>query len=172
MRKYILFTFVSLIIISGCKETQKESNNTPTTPSDLNFGQVDSIQGYSDLIFQALKTSRAKVVLEHMDKNLNIDESQFIQVAKAYSHAILKKSNWKEDRYEFKSVDGKKGFGYRFSDERRRTSVLIEIEPIENESKDYSVRSIKFASRIDALESIAFPGGPISESNTLLNSKN
>lgn len=157
--KYFL-SFIVLFVLCGC------GNNSPVksiSQSDLKFDQAKDAKSYSDMILKAVRTNRDKVVFEQFAKGISIDDKRLDVQVNAYSQSFGKKEWEYRDEFDLSgSKDMTKGFDYSWYDKRGRIAMQINVLP-ENSDGKFKLKKLEFRSRIDVLDSEAFPGGPIND---------
>jgi len=157
-RRFSFFLCLS-IFAAACT-----SDNKSKPISDLAFESVSSAKDYADLVITALKTDRDKVIFDQFFDQSEVDAYQLNKTVKTYAQSIgSKRSTWDYLGAEESELTDN-GYDYTWYDQRGRIAIQINILPVTNAAKDqYKLEKIEFRSRIDVLESEAFPGGEISD---------
>lgn len=141
---------------------------------DLAFEHTTTAKEYADLIIKTIKTNRDKVVFQQFADNSEVNSSDLNVMIKTYTHAISEKRKaWEYvDYYEENGGEpaGDDGYDYTWYDERGRIAVQINVLP-KGTSNGFKLDKIEFRSRIEILESQAFPGGEISDYKKLVSKK-
>jgi len=164
----LFFTFLISAFIIGCGSSDSSNNMI----KDLAFQKAQTSKEYSDLILKAVRTSRGKVVFDQLNDKAEIDFKRLNYIVNAYSQSVGN-SKWEyEDYYaEHEGEPGKgKGYDYTWYDKRGRIAIQVNILPT-GTSKQFKLDKIEFRSRIDILESEAFPGGEIDDYKKLASKK-
>lgn len=162
--KYIFCAILTLLLISCGDKAPSNSPSGDNDITDLPFSTVETPKGYADLILRALKTNRKQPIYDQMDNRDDINVLDFNRYISMYSTAITGRKDWEfRDIYdENVKKDDKNGFDYAWLDPKGRLGLQINILPVKTES-GYKVKVIEMRSRLDIMESIAIPGGPIEE---------
>jgi len=167
-------TLYILIISLGIISCGDSSNTKSSKIKDLAFEHVDSAKEYSDLIIKAFRTNRDKVIYSQLDSKEGIDAQKLNTMIKTYTQAIGgKMKEWEYvDFYAENGGEPKEGQGYDYTwyDERGRIAVQINVLP-NGTSNGFNLGKIEFRSRLEILESEAFPGGPINDYKKILSRK-
>lgn len=158
--KYFTLILFFALLLTSC------GNNSPVkaiSESDLQFGTAKDAKDYSDMVLKALRTNRDKVILDQFTQGQDIDGRRLDVQVNAYSQSFGKK-DW-EYRDEFDAAGAKdmtKGFDYSWYDKRGRIAMQVNVLP-ESKNGTFKLKKLEFRSRIDVLESEAFPGGKIDD---------
>ncbi len=163
--KYIILSivFISAAYMSSCGGSGQ--NPRELIIDDLPFHRVNSTKAYSDLILKAIRTNRDKPILQEFElSGIEVDPERLNQLVGMYSSAIGGRDDW--NFFDF-AVLGQKpesqlGFNYAWLDQSDRLGIQIYIE-VEEEEAGFRLRLIELRSRLDVLESMAFPGGQIED---------
>lgn len=157
----LVFLILSITLLISCKDdgSGKKYNNI----DDLAFHEAKDSKAYTDLILRAIRTNRDKVVATQFVENVTIDDVKLNQVIGSYSQAIGRKEWDYVDNFEDSgktSADG--GYDYTWYDKKGRIGMQIHVKSTKEGGLE-KIEKMEFRSRIDALESEAFPGGEISD---------
>jgi len=152
--------FVCLIIFAvAC------TSDTKSKPvSDLAFESAATAKEYADLIITALKTDRDKVIMNQFFDKKEVKAQDLNKMVKTYAQSIgSKRGTWDYLGAEEAEL-GDNGYDYTWYDQRGRIAIQVNVLPMTNANNDkFRLQKIEFRSRIDVLESEAFPGGEISD---------
>ncbi len=166
---YILL--VSLTIIA-CGDA---TTNSSSKIKDLAFEDAANAKEYADLILKTIRTTRDKVIFSEFVSTDDIKSNQLSTMVNTYAQAIGEKRKVWEfvDFYAENGGEPKAGDGYDYTwyDERGRIAIQINILP-KGGSKGFKLDKLEFRSRIEILESEAFPGGAIKDYKRILTKKN
>jgi len=156
--KYLALLLLSALMLSCGSKGKKK------VIEDLPFHKASDAKEYADLILKAIRTDRDEPIQqEYADKNgINADSLRLI--VGMYSSAIRGRSDWEYiDVYGDSEVkNDRNGFDYAWLDQSGRLGIQIKIEP-QGTSSGFQLKRIAFRSRLDVMESKAFPGGKISD---------
>lgn len=158
MNKCIIF--FSLLIFASCGN-QVQENRRKLIIDDLPFASAKDAKEYADLVIKAIRTNRDIPLVQEFltDKDANSDRLNTI--VGMYASAIGSREWEYFDIYDLsKKKIPEKGFDYVWKDLKGSTAMQIFILPETNKHGFY-IKSLEFRSRIDVMESIAFPGGEI-----------
>lgn len=158
LRNTLLVCSLFLLIACGGEKTQSS-----TEASDLQFSKVETGKEYADLVLRAIKTNRDKLLALQFSPKDSINKASLNENISAYSQSIGK-GNWDyiDEFAESKKKNASKGYDYTWHDQKGRIAIQINVLPENNEGK-FSLKKLEFRSRIDVLESVAYPGGDISD---------
>ncbi len=159
--KYLLFLFCTLAFISCDK---KVSNILPSNDgiADLPFAKAQDAKTYADLILRALKTNRKQPIYDQLIDRTSISIIEFNRIISMYSTGITGRKDWEmRDIYEENNwSEATDGFDYAWLDPKGRLGIQINILPDKTES-GFRLKRLQFRSRLDVMESVSIPGGPI-----------
>lgn len=167
---FILFSLSVFLISCGADS----STNSPKKIKDLAFEDSADAKEYADLIVKTVRTNRDKVVFQQFADQSKIDKNQLNIMIKTYAQAIGdKRGSWEYVDYYAEnggSPSGDQGYDYTWYDERGRIAIQINVLP-KGSSNGFTLDKLEFRSRIDILNSEAFPGGPIDDYKKLVSKK-
>jgi len=161
--RFVIFVLSAAILCIACGGN---SNTSSPKIKDLAFENSSSPKEYADLIIKTVRTNRDKVLFEQFSDSNDIDPKQLNLMVKTYSQAFGdKKKEW--EFVDFYAANGGEpsaleGYDYTWYDERGRIAIQINVLP-KGSSNGFSLEKLEFRSRIDVLDSEAFPGGPIGD---------
>ncbi len=160
----ILFRYFSFILCLSIFAVACSSDTKSKPVSDLAFESASSAKAYADMVITALKTDRDKVIMDQFFDKSEVDAYQLNKTVKTYAQSIgSKRSTWDYLGAEESPLTDN-GYDYTWYDQRGRIAIQINVLPVTNAKKSqYKLQKIEFRSRIDVLESEAFPGGEISD---------
>jgi len=142
---------------------------------DLAFNQAETPKEYADIILRALRTNRDKVIYNEIANKAQVESRALNLMVQAYSQSIgNKRDKWEfVDYYAEHKEQPKEGAGYDYTwyDRKGRIAIQVNILP-SGEKYNYTLEKIEFRSRIDILESEAFPGGSIEDYKKLASKSN
>lgn len=164
-----VFFFLSLItLLIACGGNT--NTNTPKI-KDLAFENSATSKEYADLIVKTVRTNRDKVLFNQFTDSKDINPEQLNLMVKTYAQAFGdKKKAWEFVDYYAENggePSGKEGYDYTWYDERGRIAIQINVLP-KGSSNGFTLEKLEFRSRIDVLDSEAFPGGPIGDYKKLV----
>jgi hypothetical protein len=169
--KYTLYILVASLMFIACGDS---ATGKSTKIKDLAFEDVNSAKEYADLIIKTIRTNRDKVIFSEFDFTEDIDATKLNTMVKTYAQAIGEKRKVWEfvDYYEENGGQPAEGEGYDYTwyDERGRIAIQVNILP-KGSSKGFNLEKLEFRSRIEILESEAFPGGAINDYKKILTKK-
>ncbi len=160
--KYILFFCVGLLLACGGKvEIAPKAVKVIT---DLPFEKAQSAKEYADVVLKAIKTNRNGPLQAQFVDPDKIDAIRFKEIITMYSSGIGGREDWEYiDLLETSNAsDPNGGFDYAWLDPKGRLGLQIYIEPKKTE-KGFELNNLEFRSRIDILETIAFPKAEIED---------
>lgn len=141
---------------------------------DLAFEDSTTAKEYADLIIKTVRTNRDKVVYQQFADKTEIDRDHLNLMIKTYAQAIGEKRKvWEYvDFYEENGgvPKGEAGYDYTWYDERGRIAIQLNVLP-QGTSNGFNLKKLEFRSRIEILDSEAFPGGEISDYKKLVSKK-
>ena len=154
---FFLLIIASFLISCDSSSSRKEYEGLP-------FAEAATGKEYSDLIIKAIKTNRDKPIAEEFSNTLKIDEFQLRRLVGMYSTGITGRSDWKEyDIHDLsKEKDTSNGFDYAWLEPHGRLGMQIFVLPIQNKNGRFTLQKLELRSRIDVMESMAFPSAEIS----------
>lgn len=161
--RYILSLLSLSILLIACGGN---TNSSSPKIKDLAFENSSTSKEYADLIIKTVRTNRDKVLFKQFTDSKDIDPKQLNLMVKTYAQAFGdKKKAW--DFVDFYAENGgqpsgKEGFDYTWYDERGRIAIQLNVLP-KGTSNGFTLEKLEFRSRIDVLDSEAFPGGPIDD---------
>lgn len=160
-----ILILTSFLFIISCGD--KKSNTESSFPQGLDFPSAKDKQEYSDMLIDAIKTSRHGIVYDQLNVPSSVDVKIFREYVLSYGQAISKK-DWKFETYSF-GENSDKNIGYRWIDERLRTAIIVEVQSVKVDGI-YKIEKLSLASRLGVLPSRHFPGDKVAEDNMLLHS--
>ena len=170
--KIAVYILLASFMIISCGDTAKNNNSKI---KDLAFADAETAKEYADLIIKTIRTSRDKVVFSEFVTTEDIDPQHLNVMVKTYAQAIGEKRKAWEFFDNYAENGGEpaagKGYDYTWYDERGRVAIQINILPKGN-SKRFKLEKLEFRSRIEILESEAFPGGAINDFKKILTKNN
>lgn len=163
MKNLSLILVVFLTILVSCASDNQ--NPRDLVIDDLPFNTAKDAKTYSDLVFKAIRTNRTKAIAQEFQINgIDIDEDRLTTLVSMYSSGIGGRDDWQF--YDFhamseeeKSVDG---FDYAWLDPSDRLGIQIFIV-VNRKAEKYFLERLEFRSRLDVMDSWAFPGGEIDD---------
>ncbi len=169
--KYTLYILVASLMFISCGDS---ATSKTSKIKDLAFEDVSNANEYADLIIKTLRTNRDKVIYSEFDSKEGIDANKLNTMVKTYAQAIGEKRKVWEFVDYYKENGGEpadgQGYDYTWYDERGRIAIQINILP-KGSSTGFSLDKLEFRSRIEILESEAFPGGAINDYKKILTKK-
>lgn len=167
---FYLLTLSFLIIGCGGDATTSSSSKI----KDLAFEDASTAKEYADLIIKTIRTNRDKVVFQQFADRTDINSTDLNIMIKTYAQAIGEKRKvWEYvDFYEENGGEpkGDAGFDYTWYDERGRIAIQLNVLP-KGSAHGFKLQKLEFRSRIEILDSEAFPGGEISDYKKLASKK-
>lgn len=160
MRISFLLVLATLFLMS-CGDSASDSGRK--TYKDLPFEKANTAKEYADLILHSIRTNRDKPIAQEFTDNKNVDEFQLRRLVGMYSTGITGRTDWDEfDLHELsKAKDFSNGFDYAWLEPKGRLGMQIYIKPVKGDNGRFTLEKLEFRSRIEVMESKAFPGGPI-----------
>ena len=158
---FFLLSLSALLIACG-----GNTNSSTAKIKDLAFEDSTTAKEYADLIIKTVRTNRDRVLFDQFTDTKDINPGQLNIMVKTYAQAFGdKKKVW--DFVDFYAENGglpsgNEGYDYTWYDERGRIAIQINVLP-KGSSKGFTLDKIEFRSRIEILDSEAFPGGPIGD---------
>lgn len=153
----------SLLLCIGLLACGDNSHVKSISQSDLKFDTAKDAKAYADMILKAVRTNRDKVVAEQFTKGVAIDAKRLDVQVNAYSQSFGKKEWEYRDEFDLSgNKDMTKGFDYSWYDKRGRIAMQINVLP-QSQNGSFSLQKLEFRSRIEVLDSEAFPGGAIDD---------
>jgi len=148
-----------LVLVIGTLFLSCDSSSARKEYEGLPFADAENAKEYADLIIKAIKTNRDKPIAEEFSNTLDIDDFQLRRLVGMYSTGITGRSDWEEyDIHELsKEKDASNGFDYAWLEPRGRLGMQIFVLPIQNKNGRFTLQKLELRSRIDVMESMAFP---------------
>ncbi len=157
--RFILFALVGIVMACG-----NGSQGDYKIIDDLPFQKAKDEKAYADIILKSIRTNRDLPIWQEFENKTVIDKDSLHLIVGMYSTAISGRSDW--DFIDvYKDSDKKdisQGFDYAWLDPSGRLGLQIRVIPVAVK-KGFKLKLIEFRSRLDVMESRAFPGGPISD---------
>ena len=157
--KYLLLIIPVFFLIS-CGG----NSNDYKVIDDLPFNKAGNAKEYADVVLKAIRTNREIAVQQEFADPTSIQKDSLGMFVGMYSTAISGRDDWEFiDVYKDASnKDDSDGFDYAWLDPSGRLGLQIKIIPV-GTSKGFDLERIEFRSRLDVVDSRAFPGGKISD---------
>ena len=150
-----------LVILTSCGGSKSEEYKYI---DDLPFHKAEDAKAYSDLILKSIRTNREFPIWQEFVERSSVNQDTLGMFVGMYSTGIGGRNDWEFiDVYadsESKNIAG--GFNYAWLDPSGRLGMQIKIVP-KGTAKGFDLDRIEFRSRLDVVESRAFPGGVISD---------
>lgn len=157
MMKYICLVFSVLIIACGGKESTETKRI-----KDLPFHLAKDAKSYADVVLKAIRTDRDFPVWQEFVDNSEVNKDSLHLIVSMYSTGIRGRDDWEYiDVYgDSQEKNDDNGFNYAWLDQNGRLGIQIKIVP-KGTPNGFELERIDFRSRLNVMESKAFPGGPI-----------
>ena len=141
-----------------------DSGNRQMNIQDLPYHRAVDAKTYADLILKTIRTNRDRPLAREFAHGTPLNRVQLNRIVGMYSTGIGGRKDWQYyDFYELgDKTDQTGGFDYAWLDPKGRLGIQIFILP-KLEGERFVLDKIEFRSRIDVMESVAFPGGPIDD---------
>ena len=154
-------TAILLLALMACGGSKKEEFKYI---EDLPFHKAEDAKAYADLILKSIRTNRELPIWQEFIDNDQISKDTLGMFVGMYSTGIGGRSDWEFiDVYgDSESKDGSKGFDYAWLDPSGRLGMQIKILP-KGTANGFDLDRIEFRSRLDVVDSRAFPGGIIND---------
>lgn len=150
---------VVAIIILGCGNSDSGGSSMMLI-EDLPFANATDAKQYADLVIKAIRTNRSKPIADEFASDAAINLVKFNRLVSMYSTGIGGRNDW--EYYDFHELSGSSdqtvGFDYGWLDPKGRLGLQIYVRPKHNGTKFY-IDHLEFRSRIDVIDSAAFPDG-------------
>lgn len=132
--------------------------------SDLPFKKAESAKAYADLIIKSIRTNREEPVYQEFESKEGINLTEVQKFVQMYSTGIGGRDDWEYiDVYrDSENKDDKNGFDYAWLDPNGRLAMQIRVIPAGTAS-GFKLGKIEFRSRMEVMDSKAFPGGDIND---------
>lgn len=149
------------IAIAACGGGNK---NDYKVIDDLPFRKAENAKEYADLIIKAIRTNRDMPLFQEFENQEEVNRDSLGMFVGMYSTAISGRTDWEYiDVYnDSEDKDDSDGFDYAWLDPSGRLGLQIKVFPIGTD-KGFRLERIELRSRLDVVNSMAFPGGPISD---------
>ena len=116
------------------------------------------------MILKTIRTNRDKPLSKEFAEGTPLNRVQLNRIVGMYSTGIGGRDDW--EYYDFFELNNNKdesnGFDYAWLDPKGRLGIQIYILPKQVEDR-YFIEKLEFRSRIEVMESVAFPGGEIDD---------
>lgn len=156
----LFFLVIITVGLFSCIGTEQESRRKLIV-EDLPFSIAEDEKAYADVVIKAILTNRDIPLVQEFESDETADPERLNMIISMYSSAIGSREWEFLDIYELsKKKDPAKGFDYVWKDLKGSTAMQIYIKPGQKKD-DFFIEKLEFRSRIDIMESHAFPGGEI-----------
>lgn len=143
----------------SCGGSKKEEFKTI---SDLPFQKASDAKSYADLILKSIRTDRDLPVWHQYADKAAVNKDSLRLIVSMYSTGIRGRDDWEYiDVYgDAETKNDANGFDYAWLDQSGRLGIQIKIVPV-GSANGFKLEKIEFRSRLNVMESKAFPGGAI-----------
>jgi hypothetical protein len=159
----MIIRFISVIVFILCLGACGSSDSSGSQVvliEDLPFVNATDAKHYADLVIKAVRTNRSKPIADEFAPDAAINLVKFNRLVMMYSTGIGGRKDW--EYYDFHELSGSSdqtvGFDYGWLDPKGRLGLQIYVRPKHNGTKFY-IDHLEFRSRIDVIDSAAFPDG-------------
>ena len=158
MKYCIVILLLTLIACGGSKKEEFKYIE------DLPFHKAEDAKAYADLILKSIRTNRELPIWQEFVNNDQISQDTLGMFVGMYSTGIGGRSDWEFiDVYgDSESKNADNGFSYAWLDPSGRLGMQVKIVP-KGTANGFDLERLEFRSRLDVVDSRAFPGGVIND---------
>ena len=162
--RFSFICIISALFLISCGNKDASAKRINSIP-DLPFHKAKDAKEYADLILKCVITNREKPLASQFTDLSAIDLRELEKFVSMYSTGIGGRSDWEKfDIYALSDTKNlSKGFDYAWLEPKGRLGIQIYILPKLDKSGRFSLHEIEFRSRIDVMQSMGFPHGPIND---------
>ncbi len=164
LRSIVILIATVIWTLVSCQNKSNDQAIKAKVITDLPFTSATHSKEYADIVIKSIKTNRHNPVAAEFINPSDIDLSNLKKIVNLYSSGIGGRDDWEfVDIYETSmTTTEEKGYDYVWLDPKGKLGLQIYVEPIKTD-KTYRLNKLEFRSRIDILETAAFPAAQIDD---------